>query len=210
MSTSTDKPLRADAVRNRQRVLEAARTCFAEHGVSAQMDDIASTAGVGVGTVYRHFSTKDELLKALATIYFDGQSDAADRAATVEDPWEAFSGYIREGADVLATNRGLSQVISDRPEIMFAAAMAADERRGMFTTLDGLITRAKDAGVLRPDFELEDIPMIMCSVSSLQVSPKSFKQWRRLLEMLIDGLRAPGSGSLPAHSVRLPRATAPS
>jgi AcrR family transcriptional regulator len=205
MSTSTDKPLRADALRNRQRVLEAARTCFATQGVSAQMDDIASTAGVGVGTVYRHFATKDELLKALAASYFDGQSDAAERACAVTDPWEAFSGFIREAADVLSANRGLSQVISDRPEIMFDAAMAADERRGMFTMLDQLITRAKDAGALRADFELEDVPMIMCSVSSLQVSPKAFKQWRRVLEMLIDGLRAPGSGSLPAHTLRLPR-----
>ncbi len=205
MTTSTERPLRADALRNRQRVIEAARKCFAEQGVGAQMDDIAASAGVGVGTVYRHFSTKDELLRALAHDYFAAQLEAVERHAETADAWEAFSGYVRESAQLLSVNRGLSQVIADRPELMFAAAVAAENEHGFFAQLDRLIVRARDAGALRPDFQLEDIPMIMCSLSSLQISPKGFQHWERLLEMLIDGLRAPGSGTLPPHTTPFPR-----
>jgi AcrR family transcriptional regulator len=204
MSTSPTKPLRADAARNRARVLEAARQCFAEHGVEAQMDDIAGAAGVGVGTVYRHFSTKEALLEAIASEYFDAQCDAARAALEVEDPWQAFAGYIRSGAAVMAQSRGLAQVIADRSGIMLSAAQAADARHGLFGMLEQLIERAQRAGALRGDFQLEDVPLVMCSIGTLQDTPKAVG-WKRLLEIIIDGLRAPGTGSLPAHVDHLPR-----
>jgi AcrR family transcriptional regulator len=203
MSTSS-KPLRADAARNRGRVLDAARKCFAEQGVEAQMDDIAAAAGVGVGTVYRHFSTKEALLEGLAFEYFEAQSEVAGRVAQIEDPWEAFSGYIREGAELMAASRGLAEVISDRPDVMKAAALAADARRGFFSTVEGLIERAQQAGALRDDFQLEDIPMIMCSIGSLHATGKG-TAWRRLVGIVIDGLRAPGNAELPPHAELLPR-----
>jgi AcrR family transcriptional regulator len=197
--------MRADARRNRERVLEAARSCFAEQGVDAQMDHVASQAGVGVGTIYRHFPTKDALMAALAEDYFEGEAALAERALEADDPWEAFCGFLRNGADLLAANRGLSQFIADRPEIMLAAALEADARRGFFTTVEALIRRAQQAGALRPDFELEDIPSIMCSLGSLQISRGAYKNWPRVLEMVIDGLRAPGAGTLPPVVERLPR-----
>lgn len=191
--STTEKPLRADARRNHERVLAAARECFGRDGIDAQMDDIAALAEVGVGTVYRHFPTKDALVEALAADYFAGQAALAERALEIADPWEAFSGYIRAAADLLAANRALAQISADRPEVMRDAAGAADVQFGFFGTLRTLIARAKGDGALRGDFEFDDIPAIMCSLGALQISPKAFTNWPRVLEMLLDGLRAPVS-----------------
>jgi AcrR family transcriptional regulator len=200
------KPLRADARRNRERVLEAARECFGRDGIDAQMDDVAACAGVGVGTVYRHFATKEALIQALAADYFAGQNGLVGAAVEVDDPWQAFSGYIRDGAELMARYRALAQVAAERPEVMQRAAFEADEQLGFFRTAETLISRAKDSGALRVDFELEDIPAIMCSLGALQVSRGSYANWRRVLEMVLDGCRAPVQMPLPALDARLPRA----
>jgi AcrR family transcriptional regulator len=111
------KPLRADARRNRQRVLEAARECFAREGMQAQIDEIAAGAEVGVGTVYRHFPTKEALLDALAADYFAHQAQAAREALAVEDPWEAFHGRPASGlpARGCARDHVLSGLAADQP-----------------------------------------------------------------------------------------------
>ena len=197
----TERPMRADARRNRERVLGAALHCFAADGLQAQMDDVASRAKVGVGTVYRHFPTKEALIEALADDYFARQAEAARAALDVEDPWEAFSGYVRRASDILGENRALAQVIRDRPEMMAAAAIRAAEGLGFFDTLATLIDRAQEAGALRADFRLEDIPLIMCSLGSLQSSKGEYAAWRRLREIMLEGLRAPGSGPLPDEPV---------
>src|SRR5437588_2947316 len=112
------KPLRADARRNRQRVLDAAARCFAKDGMQAQMDDIAECAKVGVGTVYRHFPTKEALVQTLAAEYFARQAEEAQAALDVDDPWEAFSGYMRRAANLLAEYRALAQVSTEQPAMM--------------------------------------------------------------------------------------------
>ena len=200
------KPLRADARRNRARVLEAARECFAADGINAQIDDIAAAAKVGVGTVYRHFETKEALIGGLAAEHFRGEAEVAREALEIEDPWEAFTTLIRNGAEVMAHNRALAQVSAERPEVMRDAAINADVEYGFFGLLETLIVRAKDAGALRQDFELEDIPAIMCSLGSLQVSANAYANSHRLLEIVIDGLRAPGLNELPPVVTRIPRA----
>lgn len=204
-SPTQPKPIRADARRNRERVLDAARECFGEAGLDAQMDEIAARAEVGVGTVYRHFATKDALVQSLALDYFAGQVALAESALEVEDPWEAFSGYIRHGSELLAINRALAQISADRPEVMQNAALAADAELGFFATLETLIARAKDAGVLRAEFQLEDIPAVMCSLGALQISRGAYSNWRRVLEMILDGLRTPDAAELPPVLERLPR-----
>ena len=197
----TERPMRADARRNRERVLDAALHCFSADGLQAQMDDVASRAKVGVGTVYRHFPTKDALIEALADDYFARQAEAARAALEVEDAWEAFSGYVHRASDILGENRALAQVIRDRPEMMAAAAIRAAEGSGFFDRLTTLIDRAQDAGALREDFRLEDIPLIMCSLGSLQATKGEYAAWRRQREIMLDGLRAPGSGPLPDEPV---------
>ena len=193
----TERPMRADARRNRERVLDAALHCFASDGLEAQIDDIASRAKVGVGTVYRHFPTKDALIEAIADDYFARQTEAAGAALEVEDPWKAFSGYVRRASDILGEYRALTQVLSDRPEVMGAAAFRAAEKLGFFDILTTLIDRAKEAGGLREDFRIEDIPLIMCSLGSLQTRKGEYTSWRRMREIVLDGLRAPGFESLP-------------
>jgi AcrR family transcriptional regulator len=207
LDTETDvpKPIRADARRNRERVLDAARACFARVGKEAQIDEVAAAAGVGVGTVYRHFATKEALVAALAAEHFAGEARIAQAALEIEDPWQAFSTFVRQGAELTAENRALAQIAADRPEVMQDAALAAEDELGFFGTIQTLIDRAKAAGELRADFELEDIPAVMCSLGALQISRGAYANWRRLLEIMLEGLHGPGSAELPPVKERLPR-----
>ena len=117
--TPTDtKPMRADAVRNRARVLEAARDCMARKGLDVQMDEIARKAGVGVGTVYRHFPNKDELIEALASDRFVRLAELADESLEEPDPWEAFVVFMRASAMIQVDDKALSEVLVSRPETM--------------------------------------------------------------------------------------------
>jgi AcrR family transcriptional regulator len=208
LDTETDapKPIRADARRNRERVLDAARACFARSGKEAQIDEVAAAAGVGVGTVYRHFATKEALVAALAAEHFAGETRVAEAALEIDDPWQAFSTFVRQGAELMAENRAIAQIAADRPEVMLDAALAADAELGFFGTVQTLIDRAKAAGELRADFEFEDIPAVMCSLGALQVSAGAYASWRRLLEIMLDGLHCAGSAKLPPVEERLPRA----
>jgi AcrR family transcriptional regulator len=200
MTTVTDsKPaapsLRADARRNRKAVMDAAKRLFSEQGLDAQMPDVAKAAKVGVGTVYRHFPTKDHLIGALADERFERLAERAREALDEDDPWEAFSGFIRFSAEIQAEDRGLCEVMGSRPEIMDAAAMSA----GLDELSEKLIKRAQRSGDLRRDVEWEDIPMIACSLgrsTQFQAGP-AVGRWPRLLEIVLDGLRAPGSTKLP-------------
>src|SRR3954469_24984691 len=120
------RPQRADARRNRELVIRAARKRMARDGPDAQMEDIARDAGVGVGTVYRHFTTKDELIEALAFDRFERLRDAALSALAVDDPGEAFESFIREAARIQTEDRALSEVLTSHPEVMTPAAKAVD------------------------------------------------------------------------------------
>jgi AcrR family transcriptional regulator len=186
---------RADARRNRAAVLAAAKRLFAEEGLDAQMPDVARAAKVGVGTVYRHFATKDELVAALMAERFERLSESVRHGLELEDPWEGFCSFIRFAAQIQAEDRGLCEVMGSRPELMDAAARAA----GLPELCDELVKRAQEAGQLRPDLEWEDIPMIACglgSVTQAEVGPATGR-WPRLVEIILDGLRAPGAGTLP-------------
>jgi hypothetical protein len=111
------------------------------------------------------------------------------------------SGYVHRASDILGENRALAQVLRDRPEMMAAAAIRAAEELSFFDTLTTLIDRAQDAGALRKDFRLEDLPLIMCSLGSLQTSRGDYASWRRQRAIILDGLRAPGSEPLPDEPV---------
>ena len=107
------RPLRADARRNRERVLTAAAVVFSEHGHEAQMDDVASRAGVGVGTVYRHFPTKEALMEALAVDRFEKVLAAGNAALERDDPWEAFVEALWAGAELLAGDRAFTEIVGE-------------------------------------------------------------------------------------------------
>jgi AcrR family transcriptional regulator len=192
-----ERPLRADARRNREKVLEAARAVFSEQGRDAQMDDVAKRAGVGVGTVYRHFPTKEALIEALMEASFREIAATAQAALAIEDPWEAFAGVLRRGAETMSADRTLSEVFASIPGPMEAARPTIE---GLTRTMDTLIRRAQEAGSLRPDLIVDDIPMLMCGIgSATKKEHRCDAAWRRHLAIVLDGLRASsGDSTLPA------------
>ena len=192
-----DRPLRADARRNREKVLVAARAVFSEHGRDAQMDDVARRAGVGVGTVYRHFPTKEALIEALMVAAFEAIAEKAESALEVEDPWEAFSSVLWRGAEIMAADRALSEVFASIPGAMESAMPTVE---GLTDTMAKLIARAQAAGVLRDDMIVDDVPMVMCGIgSATKKEHRCEGAWRRHLSIVLDGLRA-GSASGPLPS----------
>jgi AcrR family transcriptional regulator len=185
-----ERPLRADARRNRAKVLEAARESFAEEGLDAQVPAIARRAGVGIGTVYRHFPTKDALVAALAEDHFERLVDLTDQACrSAEDPWCAFAELMWTSARLFVEDQGLAEIAATQPEA-FDATRATQQR--LRARAADLIERAKASGGMRADATVEDIPTMMCAlgaVTQLQAHGKDVS-WERYLTLMLDGLRA--------------------
>jgi AcrR family transcriptional regulator len=190
-----ERVLRADARRNHEAVIAAAKKLFADQGLDAQMPDVAKAAKVGVGTVYRHFPTKDDLIAALAAERFERLAEKAQEGIDAEDPWEGLCDFIRFSAQIQADDRGLCEVMGSRPEVMNDSAYAV----GLDELCDKLVKRAQRSGELRKDLEWEDIPMIACGLGRITPAEHgpAVGRWPRLVEIVIDGLRAPGSSKLP-------------
>jgi AcrR family transcriptional regulator len=182
-----ERTQRVDARRNRKRVVAAARRCMAREGLDAQMEEIARLAGVGVGTVYRHFRTKNELVEALAGERFERLEEIAREALAQDDAWKSFEGFIRASAHIQTEDRALSEVLTSRPETMRRAA----ERVGMLDLVAELLERAQAAGVVREDAHPRDIPMIMCALAGTFRNP--YADADRYIGITLDGLRAPGA-----------------
>jgi AcrR family transcriptional regulator len=179
-----ERPLRADARRNRKRILEAARDACAEHGASVQIDDVARLAGVGVGTVYRHFPTKDALIEALVAEKFRITTDNLREALEIEDPWDAFAAGMRRNAEVMAADAGLRDALARLgPRVGHTG-----EGQAELEALAGrLVDRAQAAGELRGDVTVQDIGALMAGLCMSMAHPEL--DWRRHLELLLDGLR---------------------
>jgi AcrR family transcriptional regulator len=181
------RPLRRDAQRNRDRILAAAAEAFAELGVETQMDDVARRAGVGVGTVYRHFPTKDALLAELMRRKFARLMTVVEEALEVEDPWASFEQMLTRQAETMEEDAVVRDALQRVPQ---AWATCGTERAELTELAGRVVCRARDAGVLRPDFEVDDIPMLMCGISSAMAMPLlPRRDWRRHLEIVLDGLR---------------------
>jgi AcrR family transcriptional regulator len=186
-TTPVERAQRSDARRNRQRVIEAARQCMAREGLDTQMDEIARAAGVGVGTVYRHFATKDDLVEALAEERFERLEQLAREALGQDDPWKAFERFMRASAQIQSEDRALSEVLVSRPDTMQRAA----ERVGILELAGEILVRAQKAGVVRRDAEPHDIPMLMCALAGTVRTPHSNPD--RYIGIALDGLRAGGA-----------------
>jgi AcrR family transcriptional regulator len=193
--TVADKPLRADARRNREKVLGAARAAFAEHGSDAQMDDVARRAEVGVGTVYRHFPTKEALFVALLEDTFARIAERARGTLERDDAWAALTALMWDAAESLAGDRAFAEAM--QADLQLEACPGQVE---LSTITETLIDRAKAAGAMRPDAVLEDIPMVMCGVGSASFRKHPCSDaWRRHLTIVLDGLRArPDCTPLPS------------
>jgi AcrR family transcriptional regulator len=185
-TTMTERPLRADARRNRERILAAARKVFPERGMQAQMDDVAATAGVGVGTVYRHFPTKEALLTAIVSEKFAHITQFAQEALEEPAAWPAFVNMLERGAEVQAADAALQQTLLMAPNTVWEAAKA--EYPELDVASAELIRRAIAEGEMRADFKVEEIGLVMCGV--VATMGRGTGDWRRHLEIVVDGLRA--------------------
>lgn len=185
----SERPLRADARRNRERILESAKEVFAENGIVAQMDDVADRAGVGVGTVYRHFPTKEALMAELVRQKFRLLAAGA-RSALERDgePFAVFAEMLRDNADVCARDAAMQHALTGMGEHIWTLAQTEQDELQALTR--ELIARAQRAGTMRPDVRATDIGMLMCGVSATMAHSAPGFDWHRHLELMIDTLRA--------------------
>jgi AcrR family transcriptional regulator len=179
---------RADKARNRARILAAASEAFAERGVEAQMDDVAVRAGLGVGTLYRHFATKEALMVALMQRKFEQILEVVRRGIERDDgePFEIFADTLREGAGVTSADAAAQDALMrvggrEWPEIVPVQVE-------LEAATQVLIDRAQAAGTMRSDVSAADISMIMCGICATMSAAEW--DWHRHLELSLDGLRA--------------------
>jgi AcrR family transcriptional regulator len=179
---------RADKTRNRARILAAASEAFAERGVETQMDDVAARAGLGVGTLYRHFATKEALMVALMKRKFEQILEVTRRGIEREDgePFEVFADVLREGAEVAAADAAAQDALRRIGDVIWSEVMPTQLE--LLAATQVLMDRAQAAGTMRNDISAGDISMIMCGLSATMSVGEW--DWHRYLELALDGLRA--------------------
>jgi AcrR family transcriptional regulator len=188
VSEETERQLRADARRNRERILASARAAFAESGADAQIDDVARHAGVGVGTVYRHFPTKQALLTELVRQTFRLFTGWAREALEAGgEPFALIEGLLRRIAETAAGDAGVQYALASSAA-QAARSEAQAEQDELIAVIAELTGRARRAGTIRPGIEATDIAMLICGVVSV-MGPRPGFDWRRHLDLVIDTLR---------------------
>lgn len=183
------RTLRADARRNRARMLEAARTVLQRDGLAAQMDAIAAEAGLGVGTLYRHFPTREALIDVLVAERLQQLLSSAQAAADNAEPWAAVEDLVWRFAAFEAEDRGMADILSDYRSRAMGAPDAPEA--AFMDYLSTAVARAQAAGAMRSDVSAMDVLTAVCGLGKM-VGPTSAsdpQQWRRLVGVLLDGLR---------------------
>jgi AcrR family transcriptional regulator len=179
-----ERPKRADARRNYEKVLAAAREAFAEGGESTALEEIARRAGVGIGTLYRHFPNRQALLEAL---YVDEVEEVCRSAAALEgaDPWEALSGWFERFIAYMGTKRALAAELLnylDQDAPLFQVC-----RTSMFEAGEPLLKRAQEAGVVRPDVNIGEVIQMVVGIAKIPASDQ--RQTEHIVRVALDGLR---------------------
>jgi AcrR family transcriptional regulator len=203
-SKAPTSALRADARRNRDAVLAAARERLAKDGLDGPIEDIARTAGVGVGTVYRHFPSKGDLIAALVRDRFERLTERTAQALAEDDPWAAFCDLIRFSAELQVRDRALSQFLAQQPELGYHNAVET----GLADLTAQLIANAQRSGGMRNDAVVEDVPTLVCGLGAVTAGAAGAMpelNWERYVEIMLDGLRAPGVNKLPPPRASIPR-----
>jgi AcrR family transcriptional regulator len=181
-------PLRADAERNRQRLLAAAKELFATRGLHVTLDDIARHAGVGTGTAYRRFPNKDALIEALMADRIHEIGAIARECLDDPDPWRGLAGFFERAMALQAADRGLKDILwssgHGKEQVIHA-------RRAIAPPVTKLVRRAVEAGVVRADIGTSDVPLINYMLGAIadfsrDVEPELYK---RYLAIVLDGLR---------------------
>lgn len=188
--------MRADAEKNRERVLDAARELFAEQGLDASTNEIARRAGVGVATLFRRFPTRDDLVGAVFADRMAAYVAATDEALADPDPWRGFCGYIERVCRMQADDRGFADVLT----LTFPTAKALeDDRNRAAEALGVLLDRAKASGRLRQDFAHQDVPLILMANAGVVTATRNAAPdaWKRLTGYLIQAFAAEAAHPLP-------------
>jgi AcrR family transcriptional regulator len=185
--------LRRDAQANRARILATAAEIFSAEGIDAPLDEIARGAGVGTGTFYRHFPDRDALLDALFDERICRFDEMMTVAADAEDAWQGLVDLLETGFAMQASDRGLKDVLAARARGQGRLHPPPDET---VRAIDSLLERAKAQGALREDVVLTDLPLIGAAINGVLdltsgVAPDA---WRRVFQIILDGLRADGGG----------------
>jgi AcrR family transcriptional regulator len=206
MGPQTDRALRSDARANLERILQSAREVFTSRGLEATLAEVAEHAGVGVGTVYRRFASKDQLIEHLFASRLQDVVEVSTTAEAMPDPWEGLVYFFTESTRMLAQDRGLRDlVVAGRalpqgladPETHGKLAGAVEAAQGeIHRRTAALVERAKVTGALRDDFESTDLPLLTQSVHAAAdfASAESPELWKRVLGFTLDGLRANRDG----------------
>ncbi|WP_327150170.1 TetR/AcrR family transcriptional regulator [Nocardia sp. NBC_01329] len=181
--------LRADAARNQQRIVEAASELFADRGLEITLDDVAERAGVGVGTVYRRFANKKELIAEVFEHSLGAFAEAAEASRDHPDPWLSLVEFVEYACRHLATNRGFSEVIL---ELDLETERFHGLRDRIKPAVAAIVGRAREAGVLQPDIEPSDLFALIHMVDGLAefAKPVNPEIWRRYMAIVLNGIRA--------------------
>src|ERR1700691_5645016 len=187
---STDqRTLRADARRNRERIMSSGRELFARDGPEAQMDEIAAHAGVGIGTVYRHFPTKEALLTQMVRVRFEEFAAIATLAEDSADPRDALETVMRRSAEAVEGDVGFQLAMMGSNELEWDGI--EDQKAVLAAVVSRIIQRAVGAGVVQDDFTFEDFGMVMCGITATMYYKPGSGDWRRHLAIVLHGIRAP-------------------
>ena len=188
MIDKTCRGLRKDAARNRQRVLTAARELFAVKGMEATLNDVAHHAGVGVGTVYRRFASKEELVEAIFEDGIDEVVRLAETALQQENSWDGFVWFVERQCELTATDRGLREMVYSKAYGGNRVERARDQLVPLVTKL---VDRARRDGYLREDIEQTDTPIIglLAGTVSEWAGHVDPQLWRRYVALLLEGMR---------------------
>ena len=179
------RPKRADARRNYDKVLAAAREAFAEGGESTALEEIARRAGVGIGTLYRNFPNRQALLETLYLEEVEGICRMAEEQRENSDPWEALTSWFERFIGYIATKQALAAELTnylDRDAQLFKSSRAA-----LWAAGEPLLARAQEAGVVRPDAEIGDVMHMVMGIAKVPAADPS--QTTHIVRMALDGLR---------------------
>jgi AcrR family transcriptional regulator len=196
MTPAVGRLLRTDAERNRARIIQAATAAFARDGLDVPLEEVADEAGVGIGTLYRRFPNREELIGACFERRLAEYATAAEEALAARDGWTGFTRYVERICAMQAADRGLADVLNR--SLPNAKVLEAHRSRGYEVSVQ-LIHRAQAEGSLRADVVAEDLALLfMANAGVIEVTRDAARDaWRRFVAIFLDGLRSEGAGPLP-------------
>lgn len=201
-TTSRRKP-RADAVRNRERVLEAAKAVFSAGGPEASLEAVARRAGVGIGTLYRHFPTREALFEAVYRREVQQLSELAEQLKAEADPVEALRRWLRSNVEFVATKKGMSAALA--LTVQGSSELRAHASERLTQSVAALLERAVAAGRIRADISPEDLLRALIGMCYMHDQPGWQASVLRLLDVFVDGLRLAVAPSPREAASRAPK-----